>query len=344
LWAAGKPAPARHGHRHAGRHPTGVKESIMTVRRVAVSNSLFASHPVLRAELLERFPDTRFREEPGAPSETEMIELLRDCDAAIVGMEPMSERVLAGLPDLKVLAKFGIGCDTLDFDALRKHGILFGYRAGTNRLAVAELTLCFMISALRWVTPLNMAMRAGERPRMRLGRSLTGRTVGIHGCGNVGKELVRLLAPFDCTILAYDIADYAEFYRASGVTPVGFDELIERAEVLTLHIPKTAETIGLYDDAVLARLRPDCVLINTCRGGIVDESALYERLASNALVAACFDVFAVEPAPNDALLNLPNFLGTPHIGAATDEARIAMGMAAIEGLTDHAPLREGQYF
>jgi D-3-phosphoglycerate dehydrogenase len=316
----------------------------MTVRSVAVSNSLFSRHPVLRAELLERFPDARFREEPGAPSEAEMIAVLADCDAAIVGMEPVTERVLDALPNLKVLSKFGIGCDTLDFDALRRRGIRFGYRAGTNRLAVAELTLCFMIAALRWVTPLNVAMRAGERPRMRIGRGLTGRVVGIHGCGHVGKEVVRLLAPFHCEILAYDIVDYADFYRANGVTPVSFDELIERAEVLTLHIPKTAETTGLYDAAVLRRLHPECVLINTCRGGIVDETALYERLASNALVAACFDVFAVEPAPNDALLNLPNLLATPHIGAATDDARIAMGMAAIEGLTDNAPLREGQYF
>jgi phosphoglycerate dehydrogenase-like enzyme len=238
----------------------------------------------------------------------------------------------------------GIGCDTLDFDALRKHEILFGYRAGTNRLAVAELTLCYMIAGLRWVMPLNLAMRAGERPRMRLGKGLTGRTVGIHGCGNVGKEVVRLLAPFNCEILAHDIVDYADFYRANGVTPVSFDTLIERSEILTLHIPKTAQTIGLYDAGVLARLRPDCVLINTCRGGIVDEAALAARLAANELAAACFDVFAIEPATNDALINLPTMLASPHIGAATDEARVTMGMAAIDGLTDNARVRPGQTF
>jgi D-3-phosphoglycerate dehydrogenase len=179
---------------------------------------------------------------------------------------------------------------------------------------------------------------------MRLGKGLTGRTVGIHGCGNVGKEVVRLLKPFDCEIIVYDIENYAEFYRENGVTAVSFDELLERSEVLTLHVPKTTATIGSYDAKVLARLRPDCVLINTCRGGIVDEAALTERLSTNKLAAACFDVFAIEPATNDALIDLPTMLASPHIGAATDEARITMGMAAIDGLTENQLVRPGQTF
>jgi phosphoglycerate dehydrogenase-like enzyme len=316
----------------------------MTPTKIGVTNSLFSGHPVLRQALLDRYPDSTFRDIPQRPTEDEMIAQLADRDGAIIGMEPVTERVLAALPNLKVIGKMGIGCDTLDFDALRKHKILFGYKAGTNRLAVAELTLCYMIAALRWVMPLNVAMRAGERPRMRLGKGLTGRTVGIHGCGNVGKEVVRLLKPFNCEILVYDIENYAEFYRANGVTPVSFDELIERSEVLTLHVPKTAETIDLYDAKVLARLRPDCVLINTCRGGIVNEDALTERLASNKLAAACFDVFDVEPATVDTLLNLPTMLASPHIGASTDEARIVMGMAAIDGLTENQLVRPGQTF
>lgn len=316
----------------------------MGVSKIGVPNSLFARHPVLRAELTERYPDTTFRDDPAVLTEDELIAFMGDRDAIICGMEPITEKVLAALPNLKVISKFGIGCDTVDFDAVRKHRIPFGYRAGTNRLAVAELTLGFMLMGVRCVTELNQEMRAGKRPRMRLARGLTGRTVGIHGCGNVGKELVRLLKPFNCELIAHDIADYREFYSANGVTPVNFDELLARSEVLTLHVPKTAATIGLYDAATLDRLRPDCVLINTCRGGIVDEDALAERLASGAIVAACFDVFSIEPATNDRLLNLPNFLATPHIGAATDDARLAMGRAAIDGLTDNALVRPGQTF
>lgn len=316
----------------------------MIPAKIGVTNGMFSRHPVLRAELVERFPDAVFRDEIPSPSEAEVIELLAGCDGAIVGMEPITERVLTALPQLKVIGKMGIGCDTLDFDALRKHGIYFGYTPGTNRLAVAELTLCYMIFGLRDVMALNLEMRAGKRPRMRLAKGLTGRTVGIHGCGNVGKEVVRLLEPFECEVIACDIADYGDYYREHGITPVSFDELLERSEVLTLHLPKTAATIGLYDADVLARMRPGAVLVNTCRGGIVDEAALAERLKTKQLAAACFDVFAVEPSTNDELINLPTMLSSPHIGAATDEARISMGMAAIEGLYENALVRPGQTF
>jgi D-3-phosphoglycerate dehydrogenase len=240
---------------------------------------------------------------------------------------------LNALPNIKIISKWGVGCETVEFDAVRRHDVRFGFQPGVNKLAVAELTLCFMLSALRWITPLNQSMRAGERPGMRNGRGLTGRVVGLHGCGNVGKEVVRLLAPFECEILVHDVADYPAFYERYGITPVSFPELLAHSEVLSLHIPLTDATANLYDADVLEKLQPDCVLINTCRGGIVDEAALAERLRSDALVAACSDVFAIEPAANDELLQLTNFLATPHIGASTDSARLAMGRAAIEGLT-----------
>jgi phosphoglycerate dehydrogenase-like enzyme len=182
------------------------------------------------------------------------------------------------------------------------------------------------------VMPLNLAMRAGERPRIRNGLFLTGRTVGIHGCGNIGKEVVRLLQPFNCNIIACDIKDYSDFYKQWGVEAVSFEELLARSEVLTLHLPKTKQTIGLYSDAVLKKMRPGAVLVNACRGGIVDEDALLRQLESNALMAACFDVFAVEPAQCDKLLNHPNMLAAPHIGASTEETRLIMVQAAIKGL------------
>jgi D-3-phosphoglycerate dehydrogenase len=212
--------------------------------------------------------------------------------------------------------------------------VRLGFTPGVNRLAVAELALCFMIAGLRWVAPLSLAMRSGERPRTRVGRSLTGRVVGLHGCGHIGKEVVRLLKPFGCTIITHDIRNYPDFYAAHGVTPVSFDTLLERSEVLSLHIPRSRATENLYDAATLARLRPDCVLVNTCRGGIVNEDALLARLESGALVAACLDVFAQEPPTNDRLLRQPNLLSTPHAGASTKEARIAMVQAALRGLRE----------
>ena len=312
--------------------------------RIAVCSDLIARHPGMRAEVLAAYPQARLYEGPRMTSEDEVIAFLRDSDAAIVGFEPITERVLASLPALEIISKFGAGCEKIDFHAVKRHKVRFGYQWGVNRLAVAELALCFMIAALRWVMPLNLAMRAGERPRFRNGRLLTGRVVGIHGCGHIGKEVVRLLAPFGCELLACDIKDYPDFYHANAVTPVSFETLLARSEVLTLHLPKTPATEKLYGRDVLARLRPDCVLINTCRGGIVDEAALADRLESGQLVAACFDVFAVEPSDNDRLLRNPNLLATPHIGASAEEIRLAMVRAAIHGLTHHDLVEPAQFY
>jgi len=265
-------------------------------------------HPAMRQEVLNVYPDAKFHDIGHRLNEDELIAFLKDCDAAIIGFEPVTERVLSALPNLKIISKYGNGCESFDFQAMKRHNVRFGYTWGVNKLAVAELALGFMLMGLRFVMPLNVAMRAGERPALRNGKFLTGRVVGIHGCGNIGKEVVRLLAPFSCTIIACDIKDYADFYKQWNVTPVSFDELLARSEVLTLHLPKTKQTLGLYSGDVLKRLQPGCVLVNTCRGGIVDEDALLDRLDSGALMAACFDVFAVEPAQNDRLIRHPYML------------------------------------
>ena len=125
-----------------------------------------------------------------------------------------------------------------------------------------------------------------------------------------------------------------EFYDQHSVEAVSMNELVERSEVLTLHLPLNDSTRNLYSSEVLDRLRPDCVLVNTCRGGIVDEAALGNSLRTGRIAAACFDVFAVEPPTDDALINAPNFLCTPHIGGSSVEARLDMGRAAITGLSD----------
>ncbi len=314
------------------------------IRQLGVASNTMCAHPVMRQMVLDAYPGARLWDGDRITDEDVLIEYLSGCDAAIIGFEPLTDRVLTALPGLEIVSKFGAGCETIDFDALKKHGVRFGYTFGVNRLAVAELAISFMIAGLRLVTPLNQSMRAGERPRNKNGMLLTGRTVGIHGCGNIGKELVRLLKPFGCRIIACDVKDYPEFYAANDVDPVSFDELLARSEILTLHLPKTRSTRGLYSREVLEKIRPDTLLINTCRGEIVDEDALADRLESGALMAACFDVFAVEPAINDRLLNLPNFLATPHIGASTEETRMTMAQAALNGLVENEPVEPEKYY
>src|SRR5215468_1942945 len=215
-------------------------------QRLGIAADHVNRHPAMRQEVLNIYPDAKFHDRTLRSSEDDLIEFLQGCDAAIIGFEPVTDRVLSALPNLKIISKYGNGCETFDFQAMQRHGVRFGYTWGVNKLAVAELALGFMVMGLRWVMPLNVAMRAGERPRLRNGRFLTGRVVGIHGCGNIGKEVVRLLQPFGCTILACDIKDYAEYYQKWNVTPVSHDELLARSEILTLHLPKTKQTLGLY--------------------------------------------------------------------------------------------------
>ncbi|MBO1074524.1 NAD(P)-dependent oxidoreductase [Roseomonas marmotae] len=305
------------------------------LRRPGVTNGAIGSVPYLRERILAEYPQAKFNEDiRHRMTEEEIIAFLADCDGAIMGGDVVNDRVLRALPHIRDIGIFGVGLNTVDLAACQRHGVRLGFTPGVNRLAVAELALCFMIAGLRWVAPLSLAMRNGERPRTRVGRSLTGRVVGLHGCGHIGKEVVRLLQPFGCTIITHDIRDYPDFYREHDITPVSFAELLERSEVLSLHIPRSPATEDLYDAATLARLRPDCVLVNTCRGGIVNEEALLERLESGKLVAACLDVFAHEPPDNDRLLRHPNLLSTPHAGASTREARIAMVDAALRGLRE----------
>jgi D-3-phosphoglycerate dehydrogenase len=219
----------------------------------------------------------------------------------------------------------------IDLDAARRHGVSVRWTPGVNRQAVAELAICFMIALCRRVVPLARDLRDGVW-RHAGGRQLSSATVGIVGCGHVGQRVARLCRAFGATVIAHDIRDYDEFYRDAGVTPLPLDALLRQSDIVTIHIPLDATTRGLIDARALALMKPDAFLVNTARGGIVDEGALTQALAGGRIGGAAFDVFAVEPPINSELVRLPTFLGTPHIGGGTSEAVLAMGRAAIEGL------------
>ena len=164
--------------------------------RVAIPSISFCQTDILRAEVLAKYPDTRFNEEQRRMTDDELVAFLSDRDAAIMGLENLTAGMLDQLPDLKIISRMGVGLDNVDPATLRDRGIRMGWRGGTNRRSVAELTIAFSVCALRHVGPLYAAMRDGERPRHQMGRHLSERVVGLHGCGNVGKDLVKLLQPF----------------------------------------------------------------------------------------------------------------------------------------------------
>ena len=304
--------------------------------RIAVAARSFARNPLLRLELAEKYPNVSFTESARLLEGAALVKFLRGHDRAIIGLERIDERVLAELPELKVISKYGVGLDGIDLDAVARHGIKFAWTGGVNRRSVSELTLAFAIALVHRIPETSVALRAGEFQKL-AGRQLTGRTVGIIGCGFVGKDLVELLAPFGCRVLAHDIRDYPEFYAAHGVEPVSLERLLSQSEIVTLHVPLDASTRGMIGAPELARMQKGAYLINAARGGLVNEPALIEALTSGHLAGAAFDVFQMEPEANLDLLALPTFLGTPHIGGSTAEAQLAMGRAAIAGL-EHAQL------
>lgn len=303
--------------------------------RVAAVSPSFCEHPVLRERLLALYPDAKLNTALDRLEGEQLIDFLRGYDVAIVGLEHMTADVINALPDLKVISKLGTGLDMIDLEAMRQRNIRLGWRAGANALSIAELVIGYAIVALRKMNSSNLAVRQGEVVRNRMGRLLTGRVFGLQGCGHIGQHVVRLLKPFGCTILAYDVADRSAFYEEYGVKAVSFDELIERSEILSIHAPLNESTRNLYNRDLFARMRRDAILINTARGEIVDEEALYDALTNGTIEAACADVLCSEPNFDSPLIALPNFFLTPHIGGSAAEARLAMGEDALHGITNN---------
>ncbi len=301
---------------------------------IAVASRSFSKHPVLRAELLARYSNVKFNDEGLSLNGESLIEFARGCRKMITALERIDETILSALPELEVISKYGVGTDMLDKQALIRHGIRLGWTGGVNKRSVAELAIAFMISVLRQIPQANLEVRAGNWQNRR-GKQLSDSVVGIIGCGHIGKDLTRLLRAFGSTVLAHDIRDYSDFYREYDVEAVDLETLLQRADVVTLHVPLDRSTRNILNAERLAMMKPGAVLINTARGGLVDEGALKQLLKDGHLAGAAFDVFATEPPEDLELLQLPNFLATPHIGGSSEEAVLAMGRAAIRGLDEN---------
>jgi phosphoglycerate dehydrogenase-like enzyme len=303
--------------------------------KVAVCSRSFSKNTVLRAELLARYSQVTFNDGGQQYEGDALVAFLRGHDKAITGLEKIDYQILSQLPDLKVIGKYGVGLDMIDMAAMRHFGKRFGWTGGVNRRSVSELVISFAVAMLRHVPAAQREVLNGTW-RQHVGGLLSGRTVGIIGCGFIGKDLVELLQPWGCTLLVHDLLDFPDFYRQYNVMPMGLEDLLKRSDVVTLHIPMDDSTSNMLDARRLGLMKPNAVLINAARGGLVDELALKSMLIEKRLAAAAFDVFAVEPPQDTELLNLPNFLVSPHIGGSAEEAILAMGRAAIDGLDTYA--------
>ncbi len=306
----------------------------MPLSRIAVPLSYFEFFPEIKGLLTSRYHDVKFQtQHTGLFQADRLVEFLKGYEVAVIGLNRFTDEVCAQLPDLKVVSLCSAGVDHIDPAVLNKYGIKMWWAPGINKVSVSELAVCYMVFTLRRLHLFASTLRKGEwRGPMGFGADLRGRTIGIHGCGHIGKEVVKLLQPYGVKILACDKVDYSGFYREWGVEGVSAEELWSRSDVVTIHLSRNSGTIGMYTGAVLDKMKPGAVLINCARGNIVDEAALAERLKSGHIAGAAFDVFAVEPANGNPLLELPNFFGSPHIGATTMESWGAMLRSGVEGI------------
>ena len=306
-----------------------------SVDRVAVCSRSFSRNPVLRAELLARYSNVTFNDSGMQFEGDELINFLRGHDKAITALEIIDENILSSLPELKVIAKYGVGLDMIDMNAMCKFGKFLGWTGGVNRRSVSELVIAFAISMLRNIPAANREILSGTW-RQHVGSYLSEKVIGIIGCGHIGKDLIKLLKVFDCKILVNDIKDQSAYYAENNIINKSLHDLLREADVVTLHVPLDASTRNILNLDNLALLKHSAVLINTARGGLVDEAALHDMLSNGRLAGAAFDVFTIEPPNNYELLALPNFLATPHIGGSAYEAILAMGRAAIDSLDINA--------
>lgn len=260
-------------------------------------------------------------------------------DAVMVRMTPITAEQLARAKHVKLICKQGVGYDTIDIEAAKRHGIAVSRTPGVNSDAVAEMAMALALAVTRRVARFDRMLRAGEeivRPRY-LGVEMTGKTVGIVGMGNIGTAAMRKwVGAFNARIIAYDPYVPADRWADTPhVRASSLREVLTQADLLTLHVPLTDETRHMIGRDELALMKSDAVLVNASRGGIVDEQALYESLSAGHLFGAGLDVFEVEPPPPDhPLLSLPNVVATPHAAGGTSDTQVRSSLRVATQVLD----------
>jgi D-3-phosphoglycerate dehydrogenase len=278
-------------------------------------------------------PDFEIRQCDGA-DRSQLLAAITDVDAILVrSATKVDEEALAAARRLQVVARAGVGLDNVDVRAATQNGVLVVNAPTSNIVSAAELAVALMLAAARHISPAHAALTRGEWKRSRYtGIELFEKTLGIVGLGRIGVLVAQRLSAFGMNVIAYD--PYVQAGRAAqmGVRMVSLAELMTESDFISVHLPKTPETVGLIGDDEFAIARPHLVLVNAARGGIVDEKALYDALKTGRIAAAGLDVFSQEPCTDSPLFELENVVATPHLGASTDEAQEKAGIAVARSV------------
>ena len=271
-------------------------------------------------------------------SPQELAETVGQYDGLVVrSSTKVTADVLAKAGKLKVVGRAGAGVDTIDVEAATKAGVLVMNTPGQNANGVAELVFVHMLALIRKVVPGTVSLNEGRWEKKNLsGTELKGKTIGLVGFGAIGRRVAAIAEGFGMSVMAHDPLLNENQIRSAGARPSTLGEILAEADFISLHLPKTPETVNMIDAAALAKMKAGAFLINCARGGLVDEAALAEVLKSGRLGGAGLDVFAAEPpAADNPLFGLDNFVGTPHIGASTAESQVNVAVAVARQMVDY---------
>jgi D-3-phosphoglycerate dehydrogenase len=263
----------------------------------------------------------------------ELPHCLQDADGVIAGLELYTADMLKNAPKLRIISRYGVGYDAIDLDAAKKANIKIAVTPGANSDSVADLAITLMLAAARHVPYMDASIKAGDQKRP-AGVEMWRKTLGVVGTGRIGKGVIKRLSGFELRFLCYDTYKDDAFLAAYPGRYVDLDTLLRESDFITLHSPLTEETRNMIGPAQFKIMKKRAVLVNTARGGIIDEDALYRALKDGEIGAAALDAAVQEPPYNSPLCGLPNCILTPHAGAATVEAAYNMGMLASTNLLD----------
>lgn len=264
-------------------------------------------------------------------TEDELLPLLQDCDGYIAGLDFITKDVLQKCEKLKVISRYGAGYDRVDIQSAKEQGIIVTNTPGVNAEAVGELAFAHILAVARKIAYLNQSVRDGQWVRS-VGIELKGKTLGILGLGAIGKIVARCGQGFGMDVMAYDPYINEEYCKLHNIKNTSFEEVISSANVLSLHLPLNDSTKHIINKTAIENMKNGTIIVNTSRGGIIDEEAAYEALKNGKLGGLGLDAFEIEPPENSPLFQLDNVVVTPHTGAHTKEATENMANMAIDNL------------
>lgn len=306
----------------------------MADRILVTPRSLTAEpHPAVEA-LRQKGFDIVYSSPGALPAESELLELVPDCVGWLAGVEPVSERVVEAAGRLRVISRNGVGIDNLPLDALARRGIAVAVAEGANAMGVAELTIGLMFAALRTIPMTDAGIKKGGWPRRR-GLEIHGRTLGVIGCGAIGREVARMAVALGASVVAFDPARPNLDLPSSAFRFADIPEILAQADVVTLHCPPPRDGRPLLGPDEIAAMRRDAVLINTARAQLVDEAALRAALDDGRLFAYATDVFLDEPPKDLTLASHERVIATSHVGGFTAESVDRATSIAAANLLKH---------